>query len=345
LGKIAETAIVEEVKLTDIVDIEFLQEFQDNFAASVGVASITVDNNGTPITKPSNFTSFCMDYTRGSKKGLERCMLCDKKGGEESGRTGKPAIYDCHAGLVDFAAPIILDGKQVGAIVGGQVLTSQPDENKFRQIAAEIGVDPDKYITALKEIKVVSRQNVEAAAKVLYLVANNLSEMGYQRRQLKIMANSINNDLMQISATMEELAASAADVTNNQNNLNQEIGNVTDMSQKINDVVNFIRKISDQTRLLGLNAAIEAARAGHAGLGFGVVAHEIGKLSGDSKNTVEKIKKFTDKIHESVNKTAAMGSTTAQIAGQQASALEHITASIDKISKMAEQLYKLANKQ
>lgn len=333
---------VAAVKLIDVVDIEFLQEFQDNFAASVGVASITVDNNGTPLTKPSNFTAFCMDYTRGAQKGLERCMLCDKKGGQESGQTGKPAIYDCHAGLVDFAAPIIIDGKQVGAIVGGQVLTIAPDEQKFRQIAEEIGVDPDKYITALREIKIVPRKSVEAAAKVLYLVANNISQMGYQRVQLKMMANSINNDLMQISATMEELAASASDVTNNQSALNQEIGNVSVMSEKINDVVNFTRKISDQTRLLGLNAAIEAARAGHAGLGFGVVAEEIRKLSGDSKNTVEKIKEYTDKIHDSVNKTAAMGNTTAQIAGQQASALEHVAASIDKISKMAEQLYSLA---
>ena len=93
-----------DIKLQDIIDLKFLQDFQDSFADALGVASITVDINGTPVTTPSNFTDFCMKYTRGSKTGLGRCMECDKMGGEESAKTGKPAIYQCHAGLVDFAA-------------------------------------------------------------------------------------------------------------------------------------------------------------------------------------------------------------------------------------------------
>lgn len=332
------------LNLEDIVDAAFLQEFQDNFADSVGVASITVDINGNPITKPSNFTRFCMDYTRGSKNGLERCMKCDRFGGEESAKTGKPAVYECHAGLVDFGAPIMLEGKQVGSILGGQVLTSPPDEEKFRRIAAEIGVDPEEYIKALREIKVIPRKSVDAAAKVLYLVANTVSKMWYQQNTLKNMASSISGDLTQISATMEELAASATGVSENQDSLNQEIANVNEMSERINDVVNFIKEISDETRLLGLNAAIEAARAGQAGLGFSVVAQEIRKLSGDSKQTIEKIKVFTDTIRHSVNKTVEMGTETSKIVQQQAAAIQHVTASITDIAGTAENLFQMADK-
>lgn len=54
--------------LLDLIDIDFLQKFQDLFAEIMGVASITVDEKG-PITKPSNFTDFCIKYTRGSEEG------------------------------------------------------------------------------------------------------------------------------------------------------------------------------------------------------------------------------------------------------------------------------------
>ncbi|MCC5463879.1 PocR ligand-binding domain-containing protein [Pelosinus baikalensis] len=325
-----------KVKLVDIIDVNFLQTFQDNFAEAVGVASIAVDIEGKPVTTPSNFTTFCMKHTRESNVGNKRCMECDSKGGEESARTGKPAIYDCHAGLVDFAAPIMLEGKQIGTILGGQVLTSAPDEGKFRQIAQEIGVDPDEYMKSLSEIKQVPRKSVEVAAHVLYLVANTLSKMWYQQSKLRNMAGIINDSVIQISATMEELAASASDVSANQSSLNTEINNVNVVSGKINEVMDFIKEIADETRLLGLNAAIEAARAGEAGLGFGVVAQEIRKLSGDSKQTVGKIKEFTNIIQQSVDKTVAMGSATSLTVEQQAAAIEEVTG-------MAEELYALAN--
>ncbi len=331
------------IKLQDIIDLDFLQQFQDSFAESLGVASITVDMEGNPVTRPSNFTKFCMEHTRGSKTGLARCMECDRKGGEESARTGKPAIYECHAGLVDFGTPIMLEGRQIGSILGGQVLTEKPDEAYYRKVAQEIGVDPEEYITALHAIKQVPRASVEAAANMLYLVANTISRTWYQQHKLKAMAGRINDSVVQISATMEELAASAGDVSNNQNTLNAEIQNVNVVSGKINEVMDFIKEIADETRLLGLNAAIEAARAGDAGLGFGVVAQEIRKLSGDSKQTVGKIKEFTTIIQESVNKTVTMGQATSVTVEQQAAAIEEVTASVQEVTTMAEQLHAMAN--
>lgn len=336
-------ANLDNITLQDIIDLEFLQKFQDYFAESLGVASISVDINGNPVTKPSNFTKFCMDYTRGSKVGLARCIDCDRKGGEESARTGKPSIYDCHAGLVDFGTPIMLEGRQIGSIIGGQVLTSAPDEAYYRKVAQEIGVNPDEYIEALKDVKQISRKGLEAAANMLFLVANTLSKVGYQQYRLRHMAGMINDSVIQISATMEELAASASDVSNNQNTLNTEIKNVNVVSGKINEVMDFIKEIADETRLLGLNAAIEAARAGDAGLGFGVVAQEIRKLSGDSKQTVGKIKEFTTIIQESVNKTVSMGQATSVTVEQQAAAIQEVTASIQEVTSMAEQLHTMAN--
>lgn len=336
-------ADMDNIKVQDIFDMEFLQEFQDNFARSLGMTAVTVDINGNPVTKPTDWTDFCMNYTRNSPIGNQRCMECDRRGGEESARTGRPAVYECHAGLMDFAAPIILNGKQIGSILGGQVLTEPLNEDKFRKIAGEIGVDPEKYVEAVRKIKYMPKKNLEAAAQVLYLMANAFSKMGLYKYHLKGMSESINDTVMHVSAAMEELAASAHDVNDNQQELNTEIQNVNDISSKIHDFTSLIKNIAKQTRLLGLNASIEAARAGTAGAGFGVVAEEIGKLADNSSDTVDKIQEFTGKINESVTETVAKGEATSQIVDQQSIAIEGAAKDLMALSETASKLFDLAH--
>ena len=331
------------LKLTDVIDIDFLQKFQDDFAKGVGVASVTVDHDGKPVTKPSMYTRFCIDFTHSTECGDKRCAESHRKGGEEAVRTGKPFVFECHAGLIDFAAPIIIEGKLLGTILGGQVLTASPEEEKYRRIAGEIGVDANGYVEATKEVRILSRESIESAANVLFTVATNMSKSAYQQRKLKAVALILDDSLHQISATMEQLAASAGTVSDNQSNLNSEIGNVSSVTGEINSVMDLIKEIADETRLLGLNAAIEAARAGEAGLGFGVVAQEIRKLSADSKATVGKIKEFTTLIRNSVDRTVAMGSETALTVEQQAAAIQEVTASVEEITSITEQLTALAN--
>ena len=330
------------ITLTDVIDIDFLQKFQDNFATGMGLASVTVDSEGNPVTNPSNYTRFCKDFTHSTECGDKRCAESHRKGGEEAARIGKPVVYECHAGLIDFAAPIMVEGRLIGTILGGQVLTDIPEEVKYRKIAGEIGVDGDRYIEAVKEIKPLSRERIEAAAFVLFDVANSMSKAAYQQRKLQAAAATLSDGISQISATMQELAASASTVSGTQTNLNNEIKNVNTVTGKIDEVMDFIKDIADETRLLGLNAAIEAARAGEAGLGFGVVAQEIRKLSADSKQTVGKIKELTTLIKESVDRTVVMGNETTSTIEQQAAAIQEVTASVEEINGLTEQLNVLA---
>ena len=327
-----------KLKVTDVINLEFLQKFQDSFAKGVGLTAVSVDIEGNPITKPSLWSEFCMKYTRNSQKGCQRCMECDRKGGEEAAKTGKPAIYECHAGLIDFAAPIIIEGKQIGSILGGQVLSAPPDEDKYRNIARDIDVNVDEYIEALRKIPILPKERIEAIAEVLFMVANNISSTTYQQLKLSNITNVLYDTSHHISATMEQLSASAQTVNDNQKNLNDEIQNVNVITSKIDEVMSFIKEIADETRLLGLNAAIEAARAGEAGLGFGVVAQEIRKLSDDSKQTVGKIKEFTTLIKNSVDKTVGMGNDTAQTVNQQTEAIEEVTTNVVEIANLAQQL-------
>lgn len=175
--------VIERINLVNLIDIKLLQEFQDIFANAMGVASITVDDKG-PITKPSNFTEFCIKYVRGSEEGLNRCNNCDINWGKVAAQNGEPVIYDCHAGLTDFAVPIMVHNHHIATILGGQVLTHEPDESHFRKIAQELGVDEEEYIKALRKVKVVSKEHVESAVKLLFIVANSISEIAHKNLEL-----------------------------------------------------------------------------------------------------------------------------------------------------------------
>ena len=178
---------MKQVLLSDMVPTEILQEIQDAFANYTGMASLISDANGTPITRPSNFTHFCMDLTRQSKLGGKNCQECGRKAALEALRSGKVAVYDCHAGLTDYAAPIILNGEFIGSFTGGQVRTSETDEQAqqaFRDKAAEYDIDPDEYISAAKATNILPRQRVEKSADFLGRIANIVSRIAYERFQL-----------------------------------------------------------------------------------------------------------------------------------------------------------------
>ncbi|KZL89595.1 PocR ligand-binding domain-containing protein [Clostridium magnum] len=332
---------VKSLQIKDVIDIDLLQRFQDNFAESMNIASITVDINGVPVTKNSSYTDFCQRFTQSTTAGRNRCAESHKKGGEEAARTGKPYVYKCHAGLIDFAAPILIDGHQIGTILGGQILTSLPEEESYIKTAKEIGVNEGEYVNAVNKIKVTTEKNIKSAAEVLFIVSNALSKIGYEQFRLKEISQVLSENFSQISATMEELAASAINVTNNQHMLSEEINTVKNVSMEIDTILNSIKSIADKTKMLGLNAAIEAARAGEAGRGFGVVASEIGKLSQSSKETTFTITELTGKIHESMDKTIESSKSTLETTENQRLAIEEVNNSLQELVNVSAELERL----
>lgn len=251
--------------IREFVDLEQLQRIQDLFSNATGLAAIAVAADGKYITKGSNFTDFCMKYTRGSKLGAERCIRCDNE------CTG---TYFCHAGLMDFSSDIIIEGERVGAIIGGQVLPNPPDEDKFREIARELEISENAYISALNKVPVRDEHTIRAAAELLGLTVNLLCEFQYRRHIERRRIDTFNEELSNISK------------------------NISSAKNHMKDLHNT----ATMENILAINANVEAAHAGKAGVGFAVVAGEIGQLSRQSAEVYKLIEDIVDSIQQSVNK-------------------------------------------
>ena len=109
------------LSLRDTVDIAVLQRIQDTFAKAMGFAAVTVDRSGQPVTRDSSFLQVCR-MIRSTETGRRRCMQCDAEGGLAARERRGPHVYVCKGGLLDIAAPIIIEEEYLGCILCGQVL-------------------------------------------------------------------------------------------------------------------------------------------------------------------------------------------------------------------------------
>lgn len=171
-----EGEIINLTSILEIAEAEFLQNVQDFFANTMNIASLIVDEKGH-VTEPSNFCNFCENIIRSSEIGSKKCHECDLKWGKIAAEKGEPMIYTCHAGLIDFAIPIIIQGKHIASIYGGQILTEELNEEFLRKSANEMGLDEKEYIEEARKIPIVSNEKIQASVEFLHLVVKSISEI------------------------------------------------------------------------------------------------------------------------------------------------------------------------
>lgn len=255
------------IKLTDLININSLQEIQDGFSDSVEIAAVITDASGKFITRKSNFTNFYKKYSKNSSE------------------------YDYNTGLTDFSAPIRANGETVGVFVAGQVLTGEINESYFKQKAESLGVSPEIYLSDLKDVKIISKDKAEKTEKFLISVAKMLSSMAESKFSEKPFENkNVNGDL---AKNIESIAKKALDSLDAMDKKFKELSGIADKCvlevTAADNEANIIQNIAMNTRILGFNASIEASRAKESGKGFGVIAQEVRSLADTSKNSADEI--------------------------------------------------------
>lgn len=135
----------------------------------------------------------------------------------------------------------------------------------------------------------------------------------------------------QLASSSEELAATSQETANTANMAFQEVSNTA-------SILEIIRRVSKQTNLLGLNASIEAARAGDNGRGFSVVAVEVRKLAQECNVSAEKIDKMLNRFRSSVEYVLKNVEQSNIITQEQAKANQNIAQMLDSLQKIGEKL-------
>lgn len=198
---------------------------------------------------------------------------------------------------------------------------------------------PDVFGIALKAIGVPLMDN---SGKVIggFTIAKSLK----RQNEISDLAQNLSGALQQISSAINQISTGVQNAVDSNKKILDKVDEADNEAKNTDEVLNFVKNVATETNLLGLNAAIEAARAGDVGRGFTVVAQEIRKLSTSSNDSINQINTILKKIQSSVSSIAGSINENSSIFQEQAAALQQVTASLQELSTSAQVLEELAAK-
>lgn len=155
-----------------------LQEMLDIYSDSTGMNVAAINLDGEIFLSSQNFehVGFCNYIKCNTPDGCTKCSNNYRKICHEAIRWKEPCFFECHAGMVMWAVPIIVDQTPIGAVVCGQVLLWTPDELFFEELRLHLSDIPEEDFVCLKresqKLKIVSVEQCQSAANLLFVIIN-----------------------------------------------------------------------------------------------------------------------------------------------------------------------------
>ena len=253
---------------------------------------------------------------------------------------------------------------------------SVDSQDELGQLSGSLNQFLDKLHSLIKRAAATSGQVREASGKMLQLNSQTQEMITNQHSSTDMVATAIN----EMAATVQEIAQSAsnaadgartadADARKGSERVDSSAISIRDLAQdveraaevihkleneaeKVGSVLDVIRGIAEQTNLLALNAAIEAARAGEQGRGFAVVADEVRTLASRTQQSTTEIQGMIEKLQSGARNAVSVmdaGREKAQVSVERAesagSSLIEITKAVASISSMNTQIASAAEEQ
>jgi methyl-accepting chemotaxis protein len=263
-----------------------------------------------------------------------------------------------------------LSGRVTGVMGIGMDITDQKRQQD------EIKRQQDELLEVAREVSSLAEQLASASTQI----SASTDQMSSSTEEQSAQASAVATTVEQMGSTVHEAAQNAARgaeeaqaagrlaheggtvvqetitaISRISQDAEEVVRAVKDLSAKnesIDQVVGVIEDIADQTNLLALNAAIEAARAGEAGRGFAVVADEVRKLAEKTMSatkevarTIESIKASTGSTVQRVEATQNNVSRGVELAGRAGEMLEHIVGNTNQVATVVTQIATAAEEQ
>lgn len=236
-------------------------------------------------------------------------------------------------------------------VIGDIINSFNKMAETLRNVIGEIKNSSDLMLTGADRICLVANETnvgvqrqhnetqlVEQSIQSMTQIAQAVSSRAAQAAEAAVLAKEEAEKGSQVvNLTINSIKALAHEVENAASSINK----VETESNNIGGVLDVIRGISEQTNLLALNAAIEAARAGEQGRGFAVVADEVRTLAQRTQDSTKEIQTMIDNLQsvsratvEVMEKGQAQASSSVEQAAQAGKSLQEITSAVKAITEM-----------
>ena len=162
----AKSARVCGYRFIDLVTIKTVQDLVNRFHALTKRSIAVFGVEGTILVN-SPGQRLCLDFHRKNPLSSKLCRESDLAITRLLDRQKGGVIQRCKHSLIDFAAPVVVEGKHIANVFGGQFFTERPDIEFFKERAGRFGFDELDYLEAVREVPVYKKSSIKAILEYL----------------------------------------------------------------------------------------------------------------------------------------------------------------------------------